>query len=67
MVDVACFFVIICIINVGICIVVCIVWIIGFLCVCMIGPVYDGLMFCVCGCIIWVTWRSRLLLLLGLV
>ena len=45
----------------------CFVWIIGYLCVCVIGPVYDGLVSCVCGCIIWVAWRFLLLQLLGLV
>ena len=40
--------------NEGICNAVCFVWIIGNLSVCVIGPVYDGLMSCVwCGCIIW--------------
>ena len=44
----------------------CFVWIIGNLSVCVIGPVYDGLMSGVwCGCIIWVAWRSLLLQILG--
>ena len=54
--------------NVGICNAVCFEWMFGNLCVvcCVIGPVYDGLMSCVwCGCIIWVTWRSLQLQILG--
>ena len=53
--------------NVGICFVACFVWIIGCLCVGVIGRVYDGLVSCVYGCFIWVAWRFLLLQLLGLV